>query len=825
MNASLKWLSTLVDINGMDPEAMAETLTIDGIPVEHVVYPGEGISGVYTGKILSVSKHPDADHLVVCQVDVGRGEPVQIVTGAANIKVGTSGQIVPAALHGAHVPAKHDAKAPGGLVKGDTKIKRSKLRGVPSEGMMCSAGELGIDPMLFPGVEKEGIMLLPADTPVGVDFTTLFGLDDIVYEFELTPNRADCFSMIGLAREVGGIFNKKITLPEVKVTEEGAPIAGRGTVNIAEPDFCSRFCGRLLENVKIGPSPEWICDRLRSNGIRPINNVVDAANYVMLEYGQPLHTYDYDKVAGHNLTCRHAEEGEKFTTLDGQERILSASDLVICDDNGPVCIAGVMGGLDSEVTADTKNVFLEAAVFDSASVRRTSRRLGLRSEASGRYEKGVNPARSAEALDRIAQILQEEGACTVAQGMLDCYPHPKKEQVIQSSVKEINDYIGIDLPAEEVAGILKRLHFGVKEENGKLSVTVPDFRLDLSGMPDLAEEVARVYGYGNIPITTPWSAIRQGVMPKDKEIDIKIQDALIENGLSQVENYSFMDKKSLKDLNFPEGDEVYNAIPIINPISEEYPDMRTTLFQGLIHTLKYNLSQKNEQVAIFESGMVYHPKSLPLTELPVEELQVSGLLCGAPEEAGYPNAQRGYDFFDVKGIVENVLSALGIKDYTIRRSTFPVFHPGVSAEFVKDGKVLAAFGELHPLAADQCGLKKVVYGFQFSIPVLEAFYNDGADYEKIPKFPASDRDLAVLVPEAMTNEEVEQIITAAGGEYLESLRLFDLYQGEQVPDGYKSMAYSLAFRDPAKTLTDKDVDQWIDAIVKALKEKNCTLRE
>ena len=825
MNASLKWLSTLVDINGMDPEAMAETLTIDGIPVEHVVYPGEGIRGVYTGKILSVAAHPDATHLVVCQLDVGQEQPVQIVTGAANIKVGSSGQIVPVALHGAHVPAKHDASVPGGLAMGDTKIKKSKLRGVESYGMMCSAGELGLDPLLFPGVEKEGIMILPEDTPVGVDFTTLFGLDDIVYEFELTPNRADCFSMIGLAREVGGIFNKKMTLPEVTVAEEGAPLAGRGSVNIAEPEYCKRFCGRLLENVKIGRSPAWIEDRLRSNGIRPINNVVDAANYVMLEFGQPLHTYDYDKVAGHNLTCRHAEKGEKFTTLDEQERTLSASDLVICDDNGPVCLAGVMGGLDSEVTESTKNVFLEAAVFDSASIRRTSRRLGLRSEASGRYEKGVNPARSSQAIDRIAQLLQEQGACTVAPGMLDCYPSPKEEQVIVSSVKEINDYIGIHLSDEEMTDILTRLHFGVKEEAGKLYVTVPDFRLDLSGMPDLAEEVARVYGYGNIPITTPWSGIEKGVMPRDKEINLKMQDALIQNGLSEVENYSFMDKKSLTALNFPEGDDVYHAIPIINPISEEYPDMRTTLFQGLVRTLRYNLAQKNEQVAVFESGMVYHPKALPLTELPVEELQVSGLLCGAPEEAGYPNQQRSYDFFDVKGIVENVLAALGIKDYTIRRSTFPVFHPGVSAEFVKDGKVLAIFGELHPLAADRCGLKKTVYGFQFSVPVLEAFYDDGADYEKIPKFPASMRDLAILVPEGMSNEEVENCITAAGTKYLESLRLFDLYQGEQVPEGYKSMAYSLAFRDPERTLTDKDVDHWIEHVVEALEAIHCTLRE
>lgn len=824
MNASLKWLNTLVDISGLDPEATAETLTDDGIPVEHVIYPGEGISGVVTGRIFSVAAHPDADHLVVCQLDVGQEAPVQIVTGAANIKPGMSGQIVPVALHGARVPAKHDASVPGGYKIGEVKIKKSKLRGVESAGMMCSAPELCLDPVLFPGADKEGIMILPPDTPVGVDFTTLFGLDDIIYEFELTANRADCFSMIGLAQEVGGIFRRKVTLPEVHVVEDGPAFEGRGSVHIEDESCCSRFCGRLLENVKIGPSPEWICDRLRSNGIRPINNVVDAANYVMLEFGQPLHTYDYDKVAGHSLSCRHAEEGEHFTTLDGQERILSASDIVICDANGPVCIAGVMGGLDSEVTEETKNVFLEAAVFDRASIRRTSRRLGLRSEASGRYEKGVNPVRASQAIDRIAQLLQEQGACTVAQGMLDCWPNPKPPQVIVSSVKEINDYIGIDLSAEEMTDILTRLHFGVEEKDGVLTVTVPDFRLDLEGMPDLAEEVARVYGFANIPNTTPWSAIEQGTMSKEKTVVMKIQAALIQQGLSEVETYSFMDRKSLSDLNYPEGDEVYNAIPIINPISEEYPDMRTTLFQGLMHVLKYNLAQKNDQVAIFEAGVVYHPKSLPLTELPVEELQVSGLLYGCPEEAGYPNDQRRYDFYDVKGIVENVLAALGIRDYEIRRSTYPVFHPGVSAEFVRDGKVLARFGELHPAAAEACGLKKSTWGFFFSVPVLTDFYDGGADYEKIPRFPANERDLAILVPEDLTNEKVEEVIINAGSRCLESLRLFDLYQGEQVPEGYKSMAYSLVFRDPSRTLTDKEVDAWIADIVSALEGIHCSLR-
>ena len=822
MNVSLKWLGTLVDIKGLDPEEMAETLTVDGIPVEHVIYPGKGIQGVVTGKILSIEKHPDADHLVVCQLDCAKGAPIQIVTGASNVEVG---QIVPVALDGAHVPAKHDAKAPGGLARGDTKIKAGKLRGVVSNGMMCSLGELGLDDNLFPALNKEGILILPADTPIGVDFHTLFDLDDVIYEMELTANRADCFSMIGMALEVGAIFKREVNLPEISVKETGAAIEGRAEVHIAEPAFCKRFCGRLLENVTIGHSPEWIENRLRSNGIRPINNVVDAANYVMLEIGQPLHTYDYDKVAGHSLTCRFAKEGETIKTLDGQERALNVADLVIADGSDTAaCIAGVMGGFDSEVTEKTKSVLLEAAVFDSASIRRTSRRLGLRSEASGRYEKGINPARSEMAINRICQLLVEQGAASAAPGMLDEYPVKAEPQVIETSVKAINDYIGIQMPKEEMLDILTHLYFHVEEQDGALKVTVPEFRLDLEGMPDLAEEVARVYGYSNIPITTPWSAIAKGAMSKEQDVLFRMADALIANGLSQVENYSFMDKNDLKKLNFPEGDAVYEAIPILNPISEEYPDMRTSLFPGLMHTLSYNLSQKNDQVAIFEYGHVYHPKALPLTELPNEYDLVSGLLCGCPEEAGYPNSTRTYDFFDVKAIMENLLSAIGVRGYDIERSGYPVFHPGISADFVKDGKIIASFGELHPVVLDQWGIKKDVYGFLIHVPELLPYIDATIDYKKIPKFPASERDLSMLVPSKYTNKEVEAIIEKAAGRHLETLRLFDLYQGEQVQEGYKSMAYNLYFRADDRTLTDKEVDQWIEKIVKKLGEADITLR-
>ena len=822
MNVSLKWLGTLVDIKGFKPEDMAEVLTCDGIPVEHVIHPAPGIKGVVTGKILKVEKHPDAAHLLVCQLDVGQDEPVQIITSADNVK---AGQIVPAALPGAHLPAKHDHNAPGGIKVGDVKIKKGKLRGLPSAGMMCSASEMLLDYNLYPGTEPEGIMILPANTPVGVDFHHVFDLDDVIFEMELTPNRADCFSMVGMALETGAIFNRKVTLPEVKVKEEGSSINGRASIHIAEPEYCSRFCSRLLENVKIGRSPEWIESRLRSNNIRPINNIVDAANYVMLEMGQPMHTYDYDKIAGHSLTLRHAKDGEVLVTLDGEKRTLTSADLVIADEKGAVGLAGVMGGLNSEITESTTSVLLESAVFDSASIRRTSRRLGLRSEASGRYEKGINAKRSAEALNRICQILEEQGVCTVASDMLDEYPNPKPEQVIHTSFDAINDYIGIHLPDEQITDILTRLHFKVENNNREIAVTVPEFRLDVEGRHDLAEEVARVYGYANIPITTPWSAIAEGEMSQEQEASMLIEDTLINNGLSQVLNYSFMHKDDLKRLNYPEIHKVFNAIPIMNPISEEYPDLRTTLMPGLIHTLKYNLAQKNSEVSIFEIGRVYYPKALPLTELPVEDNRVSALLSGTVSEEGYPNDHRPYDFFDIKGIVENVLAKLGITDYDIQRSVCPVFHPGVSADFVKDGKVLVSFGELHPAVLDNFDIKQKVYGFSMSLSELNDYISGEVAFQPIPKFPASARDLAILVPEELSDADVEAIITKRGGKHLESLTLFDLYQGKQVPEGYKSMAYSLAFRAPDRTLTDSDVDTWIKKIVDDLEKNGCKLRE
>lgn len=823
MNVSLKWLSSLVDINGLDPEKMAETLTVDGIPVEEISRPGKGFKGIYTGKILEVKKHPDADHLLICQLDVGQDEPVQIVTSADNVR---AGQIVPAALPGAHLPAKHDASAPGGLKWGDVKIKAGKLRGVKSAGMMCSCGELGLDFNLFPGVSKEGIMILPPDTPIGVDFHEVFDLDDLIYIMELTANRSDCFSMFGMALETGAVFNRKVSLPEIKVQEKGDPVEGAASVHISDPKYCRRFCGRLLRNVQIKESPEWIQNRLRSNDIRPINNIVDAANYVMLEIGQPLHTYDYDKIEGHSLTCRFAKNGEKIVTLDKNTRELTDQDLVIADGaDQAVCVAGVMGGLNSEVTASTKNVLIESAVFDSASIRKTSRRLGLRSEASGRYERGINPSKSELAADRFCQLIEEQEAGTTAKGLLDVYPDPQAPQVLKTTVQAIDDYIGTVIPAETITDILTRLHFKVQNDNGNLTVTVPDFRTDLEGMPDLAEEVARVYGYANIPNTTPRSAIVKGHFNGSQEAIMTVENILSENGLSEVVNYSFMNLSDLKKLNIEESDPLYKAIPIMNPISEEYPVMRTTLLPGLMHTLMYNMAQQNEDVSIFEEGHVFYPKSLPVTELPVEEEMAAGLLMGHPNEEGYPNDNREYDFFDIKGIMEDLLHGFGIHSYEIRKTSDSVFHPGISAEFVKDGKVLVRFGELHPKVLDNYHIDKKVFGFVLSVKTLTSFMNHNILFNKIPKFPASLRDLAILAPYDLSNQDLENVITKAAGKHLESLQLFDVYTGNQVPDGCKSLAYRLTFRASDHTLTDKEVDHSIKKIIASLDQVNAKLRE
>lgn len=808
MKSSLKWMQDYVDVDmTQDLQKFADTLTVAGIPVEHVEYWGNEIKKVVTGKILKIDKHPDADKLVVCQIDVG-SEQLQIVTGAKNVR---EGQIVPVAVHGAHLP-------------GGVKIKRSKLRGVPSNGMLCSAHEIGFDDSVLLPEERNGIWILPEDTPIGVDAADYLDARDVVYEYELTPNRADCFSMVGLSREFAVLSNKQASYPDIKVTECDESIDGKVTVAIEDEDLCSRYAARLLLNVKIGKSPLWMQQRLRKSGVRPINNVVDVTNYVMIELGIPLHAYDYDKVADHHLVARRAHADEAIKTLDGVDRKLNDNMLVIADSQKPCCIAGIMGGYDSEVTADTKTVILECASFKGSSIRHTGRSLGLRSEASGRFERGLDAHSCLHSLDRCAQLLQQMNACDVAKGIVDVYPHPQETTRISFTAKQVNNFLGTDIPEEQMIHMLETLQFGIEKDGETVTAVVPSYRGDCTEMPDIAEEVARIYGYENIPSTRPWSNISKGEEGFHHQVGEKISAILSGSGLNETVTFSFVHPDSLKKLLFKDGDPVYHAVPILNPITEEFPLMRTTLIPSLMDVLVRNQAVKNPSVGIYEIAPVYAPKELPVTELPNQEYHVAGLLYGQRTTAQWPAQAANYDFYDVKGIVEAVLEGLGIHA-DLEVSDYAPLHPGKAAQYVKDGKVLCRFGELHPKAIDNYDVAGPVYVFEMYMNEILPLINLIPDYHKVAKFPASSRDLAFLAPLATTNESIIDVIKADGGQYLEAVHLFDMYTGKQVPQGFKSLAYSLVFRSEEGTLTDADIQAPVDAIVKDLKEKlDCELR-
>lgn len=808
MKSSLKWMQDYVDVDmTQDLQKFADTLTVAGIPVEHVEYWGNEIKKVVTGKILKIDKHPDADKLVVCQIDVG-SEQLQIVTGAKNVR---EGQIVPVAVHGAHLP-------------GGVKIKRSKLRGVPSNGMLCSAHELGFDDSVLLPEERNGIWILPEDTPIGVDAADYLDARDVVYEYELTPNRADCFSMIGLSREFAVLSNKQASYSDIQVTECDESIDGKVSVSIEDEDLCSRYAARLLVNVKIGKSPLWMQQRLRKSGVRPINNVVDVTNYVMIELGIPLHAYDYDKVTDHHLIARRAHADEAIKTLDGVDRKLTDNMLVIADAQKPCCIAGIMGGYDSEVTADTKTVILECASFKGSSIRHTGRSLGLRSEASGRFERGLDAHSCLHSLDRCAQLLQQMNACDVAKGVVDVYPHPQETTKISFTAEQINHFLGTDISEEQMIHMLETLRFGI-EKNGKtVTAVVPSYRGDCTEMPDIAEEVARIYGYENIPSTRPWSNISKGEEGFHHQVGERISALLSCSGLNETVTFSFVHPDSLKKLLFADNDPVYKAVPILNPITEEFPLMRTTLIPSLMDVLVRNQAVKNTSVGIYEIAPVYAPKELPITELPHQEYHVAGLLYGQRTTAQWPAQAANYDFYDVKGIVDTVLEGLGIHA-DLEASDYAPLHPGKAAQYVKDGKVLCRFGELHPKAIDNYDVAGPVYVFEMYMNDILPLINLIPDYHKVAKFPASSRDLAFLAPIATTNESIIDVIKADGGQYLEAVHLFDMYTGKQVPQGFKSLAYSLVFRSEEGTLTDADIQAPVDAIVKDLKEKlNCELR-
>ena len=800
MQVSIKWLKDYVDIDGT-AEEIADRLTMAGVPVERIVRADEGLEKVVTGRIEKITPHPDSDHLLVCQLNLGKEELTQIVTGASNVR---EGHIVPVAMVGSVLP---DGK----------KISKGKLRGIPSNGMMCSAGELAINTEGLPEEQVHGIYILPEDTPIGIPAAAALGLDDVVLEFELTANRADCFSVIGIAREIAALTGKQLRFPTIEVKETAPESAAElAHIDIEAEELCRRFSARVLRDVKIAPSPAWIVDRLHGAGIRAINNVVDVTNFVMLELGQPLHAYDYDAVAGHSLTARRAHAGEHLHTLDDSERIAVGDELVIADSEKPVGLAGIMGGLESEITEGTRSVILEAASFHGPTIRRTARRIGLHSESSGRFERGVDETETVRAVTRAAQLLVEMGACTVAKGVIDVYPKHRMPTVLEFSARTVRERIGANIPGEWMASALRSLGFIVEEKGLETyRVAVPSWRGDVTLMEDIAEEVARLYGYDNIASRLPMGAVQQGRTSERQDFVDLMRETFAALGMTEELSFSFTSEKTFDKLGVPEDSVLRQAIPIMNPLTDEYPLIRTTLLTSVLENAARNVARKNMDLRLFDIAPVFFPKALPVTELAHEKLMVAGLITGRRNPIAWDTDNAQVDFYDMKGILERFLSAIGVQKYTVERGAHFAMHPGKTAFFKKGRDVIATLGEIHPIVAANFGIAQSVYVFEMEVDTLLRYCKKKSTITALPKYPASTRDLAILVDAGLSTAEIERVIAKKGGKFFRGATLFDVYMGKQVEHGKKSMAFHLHFQSDDKTLTDEEVDAAFADILEA----------
>ena len=804
MQVSIKWLKDYIDFD-WSAEELADRFTMAGVPVENVIRADEGLDHVVTGRIEEITPHPDSDHLQVCQMNVGGKESIQIITGAQNV---AQGQIVPVAMVGAHLP--------NGM-----HIKKGKLRGLPSNGMLCSAGELHLDLTKLTEEEKDGIYILPSDTPVGVPAKDVLGLDDVVLEFELTANRGDCFSVLGLVREIAVLTGNEPKWPVIRCEEDdAAKTADLIQTGIEATDLCDRFSVRMVKNVKVAPSPEWMQQRLEGAGIRAINNVVDVTNFVMLELGQPMHAYDYDEITGHTLTARRAKTGENLHTLDDSSRVAKGEELVIADSEHPAGLAGIMGGLESEVTEKTTTVVFEAASFYGPSIRRTARACGLHSEASGRFERGVDVTNTPRALERACQLLQEMGACTVTQGIVDCYPQPKTPVTIDFTAAQINGRLGTELPGSRMVDILTKLGFAIEETGEeRYRATVPSWRNDCTYMEDLSEEVARIYGFDNIAGTTPFGRMMQGRQSARQTFIERIKQTLAALGMTEELSFSFTSTELLDKLRVPQESELRRAIPIMNPLTDEAPLVRTCLLTSIMENAVRNFSRKNMDLRLFDVAPVFYPKQLPLTELPEEKTKLVGLITGRRQEVGWNQGNEQVDFYDMKGIVEELFARLGISKYTVEAGEHFALHPGKTACFKKGREVIAVVGELHPEAAENFGIKQKVYLFEMDVETLMKYTAKNFHFESLPKYPAIARDLAMLVDEDVAAADIERVIAKHGGKHFTGVTLFDVYTGKQVAAGKKSLAFNLTFQSKDRTLKDEEADAAFQQILAAVEQQ------
>lgn len=792
MNLSKKWLSDYVKLNVSDQE-FADGMTLSGSKVESFEQEGADIKNVIVGRVESLERHPDSDHLWICQINVGGPENIQIVTGAQNLK---AGDVVPVAMDNSYVAGGHH-------------IKKGKLRGVESCGMLCSLGELGLTVHDFPYAIEDGIFVLgdDCDRTLGKDIHEAIGLDDVVTEFEITSNRADCLSVIGLAREAAATFGGELEVPVPEVHQTHGDVNSILTVEIKEPSLCYRYAGAVVENVRIKPSPRWLRERLRASGVRPINNIVDITNFVMLEFGQPMHAFDLRYLDGNSVIVRRAEAGEKITTLDGIERELNENMLVIADANKPVAVAGVMGGEYSGIMDDTTTIVFESAMFNGVSVRRTAKALGMRTEASSRYEKELDATGCLRSLTRALQLVEMLDAGDIVNGVVDCDYSDKTPVTLPFMPEWVNNFIGIDLSADEQKAILEKIDF--KVENGV--ITAPSFRNDIEHQADISEEIARFYGYNKIP-DRELHGVADGRYTDEQMLENKLNSVLIAQGLSEICTYTFISPKEYDKLNLPADSELRNCVKILNPLGEDTSVMRTTAIGSMLGILSRNYNNRNASAALYEISPVY--KSNGTEELPDEPNVIMLGLYG-----------EQYDYFNLKGIVEKVLEAAGIDSYDIDRVTDnPTFHPGRTAVITVNGEQLALLGEIHPKVRDNYEIGTRCYVAEIKFDVL--FNNRGAEkvYKPLPKFPATTRDLAFVCEKDIPVMKLEKLISSAIGKNLESIELFDVYEGAQVGLGMKSVAFSLSLRSPERTLTDEDADSAVKKAVKALAEIGVQLR-
>ena len=804
MDTSLSWIKAYVPDLDCTAQEYTDAMTLSGTKVESYVKLDADLEKIVVGQIDKLERHPDADKLVICQVNVGT-ETVQIVTGAPNVKEGDK---IPVVLDGGRVAGGHDGqKTPGGI-----KIKKGKLRGVESFGMMCSIEELGSTKDMYPEAPENGVYIFDGDAEVGASAIEVLGLNDVVHEYEVTSNRVDCFSVLGIAREAAATFNKKFVPPVVKETGNDEDVNNMVSVSV-ESDLCSRFCARAVKNVKIGPSPKWMQRRLSSVGIRPINNLVDITNYVMEEYGQPMHAYDLSKIAGNKIVVKTAKDGDKFVTLDGQEREMDSNVLMINDGEKAIGIAGIMGGENSMITDDVNTVLFESACFDGVNIRKSSKRIGLRTDASAKFEKGLVPNHAQAAIARACQLIEELGAGEVVGGTVDVYTKVKEPVRVPFDADAINKMLGTDISEEEMLEYFERIDLGYDAETKE--VIAPTFRHDLFRLADLAEEVARFFGYDNIPTTLPTGEATTGKLPFKLRIEEVARNVAEFCGFNQGMTYSFESPKVYDKLLIPADSDLRKAVEITNPLGEDYSIMRTTSLNGMLTSLATNFNRRNKDVRLYELGNIYLPKQIPVTELPEERMQFTLGMYGDG------------DFFTMKGVVEEFFGKIGMNDRTSYdpNAGKTYLHPGRQANIVYDGKVVGYLGEVHPEVADNYGIGDRAYVAVLDMPEIVANATFDRKYEGIAKFPAVTRDISMVVPKTILVGQIEEVIENKGGAYLEGYSLFDIYEGSQIKEGFKSVAYSIVFRAKDKTLEENDVTTAMNRILKALEEMEIELRK